>query len=159
MDLGATICTSRDPKCLLCPLSNSCEGLDTGEPGRFPVKPAKKPKPERRGQAYWIERAGSVWLVTRSAKGMLGGMRALPDDGWSAQTDGSGTAPLSGDWENLGAVKHIFTHASLTLEVLRIESCEPPAVEGDWWPIEQIEQAGLPTLFAKAMQLVQAQRG
>lgn len=163
MDLGATICTSRDPKCLLCPLSKSCEGLETGDPAQFPVKPAKKPKPQRHGQAYWIECDGPkgkhVWLVIRPARGMLGGMRALPDDGWSAQADGSGVTPFSNDWENIGAVRQVFTHAALTLEVLRLEARKPPAGEGEWWPIDRIEEAGLPTLFAKAARLALAQRG
>ncbi len=163
MDLGATICTSRDPRCMLCPLADGCDGRDTGDPAQFPAKAANKPKPERRGQAYWIERDGPrgkhVWLVTRPEKGMLGGMRALPDDGWSAQANGSGAAPLAGDWENLGAVRHVFTHASLTLELLQLETRDELSLDGEWWPIERIEEAGLPTLFAKAARLVLAQRG
>ena len=158
MDLGATICTARDPKCLLCPLADDCDARQHGDPARLPVKAPKKARPERKGRAFWIERDGAVWLVQRPAKGMLGGMRALPDDGWSAQADGSAAAPLDGDWENLGAVKHVFTHASLTLEVMRYRGEEAPPGEGEFWPLEQIEEAGLPTLFAKAAQLALAQR-
>ena len=40
MDLGATICTSRAPRCLLCPLAEECKGRTLG-PERFPVKPPK----------------------------------------------------------------------------------------------------------------------
>lgn len=156
MDLGATICTSRDPKCLLCPLAGQCEARGAGDPARLPVKAPKKPKPERRGRAFWIERKDAVWLVTRAGSGMLGGMRALPDDGWSAQRDGSGEAPLSGEGELLGAVQHIFTHASLTLEVIRLDG--EPKGAGEWWPIDQIQEAGLPTLFAKAARLALASR-
>src|SRR5690606_12080888 len=89
MDLGATICTPRDPKCLLCPVSAECEGRAQGDPARLPVKAAKKARPQRIGTAFWIERKGEVWLVRRPGRGMLGGMRALPDDGWSARADGS----------------------------------------------------------------------
>ncbi len=153
MDLGSQICTSKAPRCLLCPLSGPCEGRKTGEPERLPVKPPKKAKPERTGTAYWIERDRKVWLVTRSAAGMLGGMRALPDDGWSARMDGSDEAPITGDKEELGAVRHTFTHAHLTLKVLRIIAQEEPSGEGEWWPVEELENAGLPTLFAKAAQL------
>ena len=154
MDLGAQICTARDPKCLLCPLAGVCAGRAQGDPALLPVKAPKKPKPERRGRAYWIERGGSVWLVTRPGNGMLGGMRALPDDGWSAQADGSSKPPFPGAQIRLGAVKHVFTHASLTLELVRIEG--EPDGEGEWWPIERIVEAGLPTLFAKAARLVLA---
>lgn len=161
MDLGATICTAKAPRCLLCPLSARCEGRKAGEPERLPVKPAKKDKPERRGMAFWIERdlgeGAQVWLVTRPAKGMLGGMRALPDDGWTARSDGTGNAPLAGATRDLGAVRHGFTHANLTLRVVAIESDDPPPGEGEWWPLERLDEAGLPTLFAKAARLAMAE--
>ncbi|MEM8725613.1 MAG: A/G-specific adenine glycosylase, partial [Pseudomonadota bacterium] len=120
MDLGSSICTGKAPRCLLCPLSGACAGRKAGDPERLPVKPAKKAKPERRGTAYWIERDGHLWLVTRQGTGMLGGMRALPDNGWTARQDGSAEPPLPGEWEELGTVRHTFTHAHLTLSVVRM---------------------------------------
>ena len=120
----------------------------------------KKAKPERRGTAFWIERDGGqgreVWLVERPGTGMLGGMRALPDDGWTARRDGSGEPPFAAGWENLGAVRHVFTHAALTLEVRGASGCEAHDGNGRWWPIDSIEDAGLPTLFAKAARLALA---
>lgn len=158
MDLGAQTCTTRNPRCLLCPLSGDCAARKAGDPGRLPVKPAKKAVPERRGIAFWISRGqgAEVWLVTRPATQMLGGMRALPDDGWSAQGDGSGAAPLAGAWRSLGAVRHGFTHAHLTLEVQALETGDTPPGEGQWWPVERIADAGLATLFAKAAALALA---
>lgn len=162
MDLGATVCTSRTPRCLLCPLSADCEGRALGEPERFPVKAPKKAKPARRGRAFWIERDDRVWLVRRPGKGMLGGMRALPDDGWHSRGDGSGEGPLDGPWESAGKVGHVFTHFSLELNlaVYLGNQCDSlPAQEGEWWPLDRIGEAGLPTLFAKAAQLALAGTG
>lgn len=156
MDLGSQVCTSKAPRCLLCPLSQMCEGRKAGEPERLPVKPPKKAKPERRGRAFWIERDGQVWLVKRPGTGMLGGMRSLPDDGWSARKDGSGEQPVQGEMLSLGAVRHTFTHAHLTLELVRVEGSVKPEGEGEWWPIESLDAAGLPTLFAKAARLALA---
>ena len=160
MDLGAHVCTSRAPRCLLCPLRSACAGYAAGEPERLPVKPTKKAVPERRGTAFWVTRQGGggpeVWLITRPGTGMLGGMRALPDDGWSAQADGSGSLPFAGEWRELGAVRHGFTHASLTLRVIGCEAPMPPDGEGQWWPVGRIEEAGLATLFAKAARLALA---
>ncbi|AWW75236.1 A/G-specific adenine glycosylase [Erythrobacter sp. KY5] len=156
MDLGSQVCTTKAPRCLLCPLSEECEGRKAGEPERLPIKPQKKAKPERRGTAFWIERDAQVWLVTRPGTGMLGGMRALPDDGWSAREDGSGEAPIAGEAEQLGAVRHTFTHAHLTLSVMGIKATTAPPGDGEWWPTGEIEEAGLPTLFVKAARLALA---
>ncbi|RXZ65690.1 A/G-specific adenine glycosylase [Pelagerythrobacter rhizovicinus] len=150
MDLGATICTARDPRCLLCPLSARCEARRSGEPARFPVKTPKKAKPQRAGTVWWIVREGRVWLVRRPGRGMLGGMRALPDDGWSAGSDGSGEPPLAGEWREVGAVRHGFTHFDLDLRVMALGGAGEPPGEGEWWPVGELESAGLPTLFAKA---------
>ena len=154
MDLGATVCTARDPRCLLCPLARHCVGRAEGDPARYPVKAAKKAKPERRGTAFWIERSGAVWLVRRVGTAMLGGMRALPDDGWSAQADGSGVPPLPGAWEAAGAVRHVFTHATLDLTVLCYAGADAPGGDGEWWPLDRLDEAGLPTLYARAAQRV-----
>ena len=156
MDLGSSVCTAREPKFLLCPLAKSCKARATGDPARLPVKAPKKPKPLRRGRAFWIEREGEVWLVRREGKGMLGGMRALPDDGWSARADGTGEAPMPGTWESAGVVRHVFTHAALELSVVVQRNAPAPDAEGEWWPIDRIDDAGLPTLFAKAARLVLA---
>lgn len=158
MDLGSHVCTTRAPRCLLCPLAEACEGRAAGEPERLPVKPPKKAVPERRGTAFWITRGkgSEVWLVTRPGTGMLGGMRALPDDGWSAQADGSGDPPFAGAWQSIGAVRHGFTHASLTLEVRSVETRDDPPGAGQWWPVGTVGEAGLATLFAKAAQVALA---
>lgn len=158
MDLGATVCTPRKPRCLLCPLAGHC-GARAQEPERFPLKPAKAARRERQGRAFWIERDGAVWLVRRPGKGMLGGMRALPDDGWSAQADGSCPPPLAGEWRNAGTVGHVFTHFSLSLQLALYSGRDwtsLPAGEGEWWPVDRLEDAGLPTLFAKAARLALA---
>ena len=156
MDFGSSVCTAREPKCLLCPLAKACKARATGDPARLPVKAPKKPKPLRRGCAFWIEREGEVWLVRREGKGMLGGMRALPDDGWSARADGTGEAPMPGTWESAGVVRHVFTHAALELSVVVQRNAPAPDAQGEWWPIDRIDDAGLPTLFAKAARLVLA---
>lgn len=157
MDLGATICTPRDPKCLLCPVSGQCRALAQGCQAELPVKAPKKLRPTRSGTAFWIEREGRVWLVTRPPRGMLGGMRALPDDHWNARHDGTGDAPLPGAWRAGGLVRHTFTHFDLELGLAIYAGDKWSELEsGEWWPIAELEAAGLPTLFAKAARLALA---
>ena len=160
MDLGATVCTPRNPRCLLCPLAEGCAARRLGAE-QFPVKLPKAAKPQRRGRAFWIERAGTVWLVQRPGHGMLGGMRALPDDGWSARADGAADAPLAGDWQAGGTVRHGFTHFDLDLQLMLYSGGDWDRLAsetGEWWPLDRIDESGLPTLFAKVVRLALAQR-
>lgn len=159
MDLGAGICSVRNPSCMICPLFAHCAAGQAGSAEAYPVKPSKKAKPHRTGTAYWIQQANAVWLVTRGAKGMLGGMRALPDDGWSAQQDGDGVPPFDADWQILPqAVAHVFTHFTLSLNiaVTASVSAEIELGEGDYWLLKTLDKAGLPTLFLKAANTVMA---
>ncbi|HYI38821.1 MAG TPA: A/G-specific adenine glycosylase [Allosphingosinicella sp.] len=139
MDLGATICTPRSPDCGRCPLASRCAARAKGDPRAYPRKAARAPKPRREGIAYWLEHDGHVLLVRRPAKGLLGGMLALP-------TDGEG-APAEAQWLEAGSVDHVFTHFALNMKLLCADARERPS--GTWWPIERIGEAGLPTLFAK----------
>ncbi|MDE0946969.1 MAG: A/G-specific adenine glycosylase [Sphingobium sp.] len=152
MDLGATICTSRNPACGICPLRADCAAVLTADPAAFPVKAAKKAKPHRLGHAFWIERAdGHVWLVRRPDKGLLGGMRGLPGSAWNDAPDP--TPPFAGPWRRLEPpVAHVFTHFSLALTVhaIRVNQDHVPSGPGEWWPIDRLVEAGLPTLFVRA---------
>ena len=160
MDLGATICTVRAPQCLLCPLRGECVAHRLGKAEEFPRKVPKKEKPHRQGLVWWIEREdGHVWIERRADTRMLGGMAGLPGTDWDSRVghDVHGAPPLPGDWITLNQpVAHVFTHFRLTLTVqrLRAPSDAVPAGPGQWWPIDRIEQAGLPTLFAKVAKSV-----
>lgn len=155
MDLGSAICTARAPRCLACPLREHCAGFASGAPEAFPVKAQKTPRPQRFGTMFWAERDGKVLLVRRPAKGLLGGMRALPTGPWDASPPGLADAPFAAEWRMLDAgVRHGFTHFNLevALAAATIPS-QPDATQGEWWPIREIESAGLPTVFAKAARI------
>ena len=141
MDIGATICRPRQPRCAECPLRPDCAAHASGEPEAYPARRERKARPQRYGTVWWTEREGHVWLVRRPAKGLLGAMAALPGSDWTETP-----APVA----SVGTVRHVFTHFSLDLSVeLRAE----PAGEGWWQPLHTLEKAGLPTVFMKAAQV------
>lgn len=154
MDLGATLCTPRAPACPRCPIRFACAAAAQGAAERYPLKTAKPPKPQRYGTAFWLERDGAVLLIRRPPKGLLGGMRALPSGPWQAAPPGLAGAPIEARWRLLpGRVSHVFTHfrLELALAVAPLAQGRGDAPSGgEWWPIERLDSAGLPTLFAKA---------
>ncbi len=147
MDLGATICRPKSPDCLACPLQSGCAAFTSGEPERFPAPKRTKARPVRYGIAYWIERNRGVWLIRRAAKGMLGGMAALPGPEW-------GDAPLPAT-PVIGRVTHVFTHFRLELAVVLATEAEG---EGWWQPLDRLDTAGLPTLYRRAAEAVLSAR-
>ncbi len=156
MDLGSSLCGPRATQCLLCPLRPHCQATARGAPTAYPVKLAKKAKPHRFGTVFWLERDGNVLLVRRPAKGLLGGMRALPTGPWTDTPPGLNGAPLPGiDWQIAdGRITHVFTHFTLELSLAsgRAEGHEATA-DSEWWAINALDSAGLPTVFAKAVGL------
>jgi A/G-specific adenine glycosylase len=147
MDLGATVCRPKNPRCGECPLSPDCQAFASGNPEAFPVPRQKRQRPHRHGTAWWIERESTIWLVRRPAKGMLGGMAALSGPEWS---DSEPTGP------RLATVSHGFTHFTLDLHIVARTS--PPDANGWWQPLDRIGEAGLPTLYARAVDAVLARK-
>jgi A/G-specific adenine glycosylase len=142
MDLGATICRPRNPRCGECPLRAHCGAYSSGNPEAFPERRRRAERPHKYGVAYWIERDGHVWLVRRPAKGLLGAMAALPGNEWSDARP----AP-----QGIATVRHVFTHFSLDLTVL---PGSEPLGQGWWQPLDRLIEAGLPTLYRRAAELV-----
>jgi A/G-specific adenine glycosylase len=139
MDLGATICRPRRPLCEVCPLSGCCVAFRSGNAEAFPARKALRAKPVRYGVAHWVERDGAVWLVRRPARGLLGGMAALPGGEWSEEAPPAGPA--------FAAIRHVFSHFELRLAI--VASIDPSG-DGWWQPLETLEAAGLPALYRRA---------
>ncbi len=156
MDLGATLCTPKRPACALCPFNSDCEALAMADPELYPVKPAKKVKPVRRGAAFVaIDRNGAILLRRRADNGLLAGMSEVPTTDWTARRDGdtgAQAAPFSADWRSKGSIKHVFTHFELRLEVYRAEITASAPLESAWWsPPGEIDGEALPTVMKKAI--------
>ena len=160
MDLGATICTPRSPKCLLCPLAEPCAARRAGTPEAFPVKAKKRARPVRYGTFFWLESDDAVLLVRRPEKGLLGGMRALPTGPWADSPPGLADPPVEAEWTlRNAAIRHVFTHFELNAVLATATLARHiGAVEGEWWPIERLDEAGLPRLFAKAVEAMESDR-
>lgn len=157
MDLGATICTPKRPKCMLCPLKADCTALAAGDPEHYPVKAARAEKPLRQGAAFIAVRGdGAVLLRKRPATGLLGGMSEPPTSNWTSRQDGEPgieAAPFEAEWQPRSAIRHVFTHFELALSVYRADGIALSAPAGWWWSSPQeIPGEALPTVMKKAIE-------
>ncbi|WP_397408198.1 A/G-specific adenine glycosylase [Polaromonas sp.] len=158
MDLGATICTTRQPSCLLCPVQGLCLGLAGGTPERFPVKTRKLKRSAQSLALLWAEKAdGSVWLERRAAHGIWGGLYCFPV--FDSEEDLLGALPASLQ-SRLTAIQpfvHVLTHKDLRLSpmVLALSAREARSTRlpgtGAWFARDAWEALGLPAPIRKLL--------
>ena len=155
MDLGATICSPRRPRCVLCPWRACCAAAASGLAEELPARPTKPERPQRYGIAFWLTRPdGAVLLRRRPEKGLLGGMIEIPSTPWSAApwrlTEAVPVAPAAVEWSVLpGTVQHGFTHFQLELAVAAGKTDD--FGDGLWSPIDRFGEHALPTLMKKVV--------
>ena len=171
MDLGATICRPRQPRCMLCPWHEACLARQHGDPESFPRKSARREGKLRRGAAFvLLRRDGAVLVRDRKEAGLLGGMTEVPGSDWSADFDEGAAlsfAPrLSSEpclaWRRLeGHVRHVFTHFPLELSVFVANASDMagPPRGCRFLPRDEIASAAIPTLMRKVLAFAGALAG
>ncbi len=160
MDLGATICTPKNPACSLCPLNDDCAARRRGDQETFPRKAPKKIGVPRRGAAFVAVRGDQLLVRTRAAKGLLGGMTEVPNSDWLAGHEDAAAlaqAPAIAGvtrWRRkAGVVTHVFTHFPLELVVYTARlPARTRAPEGmRWAPIATLHGEALPKVMRKVI--------
>ncbi|MCL6637766.1 MAG: A/G-specific adenine glycosylase [Alicyclobacillus sp.] len=137
MELGATVCTPRQPRCSECPLRPGCQAAAAGRAEAFPLPVAPRVRPHVWVGALWIETPLGVVVQRRPERGLLARLWQLPNiEGepdevpdarrrfdllqtlWQ-QVWGAGCVPQPADWDCCAADRHEFTHRTWTVEVYR----------------------------------------
>lgn len=162
MDLGATVCTPRSPKCGLCPWRSSCAAHEKGKEEGYPKREKKKPKPVRYGTAFVaLDAHGRVLLRKRSETGLLAGMMGVPSPEWQEKSFSWAVdkkkAPIKAKWAVLSSnVHHVFTHFSLELRIAMAVIPAKPAeiLEGKWVRWQDCKDEALPSVMHKVLKLV-----
>ncbi len=177
MEVGATICTPRRPRCLLCPLASGCRAREEGDPERYPVA-RKRRAPERvRRVVAWVERDGRHLLFRRpGGEELLAGFWELP--WWEPAASGpksaldrpAARAAVEGDlgrryggrWqlgEAVGRARHSITYRAFELEVRRASVARGGEVvaegpEGRWFSAEELESVPTSSMVGKVLAAV-----
>ena len=162
MDLGATVCLPRRPRCMLCPIIEGCAAKAAGIEDSLPRKAPKAERPTRRGVAFWVtDPSGAVLLRRRPPKGLLGGMSEVPSTDWReaawGEAEARDAAPLATKWRALpGLVRHTFTHFHLELEVWagtasKNLDLEPLGMGARWVALDDLGNQALPSVMRKVV--------
>ena len=151
MDLGATICTPRNPACGICPWRGPCAARAAGTQSALPRKAPKKARPTRHGIAWIGRRADGAWLLERRPEtGLLGGTLGWPGTDWT-EGPAAGAPPAAAPWHEVGEVQHSFTHFHLILEIRTADlPAGTEAERGRFVGADAFDPAALPTLMRKA---------
>jgi A/G-specific adenine glycosylase len=160
MDLGATLCTRRNPDCPQCPLAAHCVARATGRQHALPA-PRKAAKRRQREVVLLLAHRddGSVWLARRQSRGIWGGLWSPPE--FSSLGDAEVLLPGAADGRQLPAVNHAFTHFDLRILPLlaatpagwdpaagRVAESDP----GLWYNPRDPARVGLPAPVASLLE-------
>jgi len=176
MELGATVCTPREPSCLLCPVRGHCRAFEEGQPEAYPDRASRATqRPVDLATCAVVARSAegerSTYVVKREADGLLGGLWEFP----TVELDGEesvGTA-LDGvfggslelpeargvDGREVGEVTHLLSHLRLSIDVRlrRLESVEPNlGAPGDvadrgagWLAVDELDAVPMSTAMRR----------
>lgn len=161
MDLGATVCGPRQPKCLLCPLADRCLGKAHGAPAELP----KLTRKIKRSAQAWVllmvrHPDGRFWLSRRPKTGIWAGLHAFV-----MQPSDEAREPAAAMCEALPTIKHVLTHRDFYLTPWRVffgdavfaESWAVQQGDGGWYSLEQALAMGLPKPVREQLELWQLQ--
>jgi A/G-specific adenine glycosylase len=158
MDLGATVCLAKAPRCAACPLQPLCAAHRQGRPEAYPVKSRRSKRGQRESWLVWLRHRGRSWLVRRGETGVWAGLWCLPQfdqvDSLQALCD-----RWPGEPEPLPPIEHALTHFDWTLyplvwywpERASVRGLQPQA-PGAWFTRAEALALGLPAPIRRLLQ-------
>ena len=149
MDLGATVCTTRNPSCMLCPVRADCRARLEGTIEDLPGKKPRRPRPV----------CSSTWMVQRDASGRIALVRRPPSGIWGGLwcfPEASDPGIQQKTFACLPPVAHEFTHFRLNMRFIQVtdEISERRVEDSDraWFKPEEALKLGLPRPIRQAIE-------
>lgn len=177
MELGALICTPKNPHCLLCPICSGCQAFDQGTQDKLPIK-KKKTKPLIKQMEVGIISQNNAWfLIKRAKKGLLSNMWAFPIVEATTIKGESINSYLKNIFPDLqepvliGQARHVFSHLIWEMDLYyydqpchlkeakspyQLSGQEDPEAfqKGLFLEASQIKSLALPIAFSKLIPII-----
>lgn len=152
MELGATVCTPKSPKCALCPAADFCLAYAAHTVDKLPVRLPKREKRVEERTVFLLECGGRLAIEKRAGQGLLSGLWQLPNVSGTLSTTAAieltaerGARPVQLCREVHKV--HVFTHIRWEMTGYHI-LCREPVGEFIWAEPEELETVyALPTAF------------
>ncbi len=144
MELGATVCLPKNPRCLVCPVGEHCQARREGRPDSLPIKTKPKKTISETRTLLWVERPGQILLWQRpQTSRLMPGFWELPEDAQLPDAN-----PL--------AVLAVFQHG-ITFHNYRFVVTQATAVDAgvcQWVHVDELSNLPLSTVARKARKSV-----
>ena len=167
MELGATVCTPRQPDCVSCPVGSMCLARrELPDPSVLPRKRPRKQRPHHHVAAGIVRRGDEVLIVQRPTDGLLGGLWEFP--GWISEEGAAREGFLRHETKRklgieirvgraFAAVRHAFSHFEMTLHgyhctYLGGEARHREGNDCRWIRLDQFEQYAFPRAHIKLIE-------
>ncbi len=156
MELGATVCVPRRPRCEACPVSAECDAFAAGVQDRVPLRAAAACVPTSKVMFALVESGGRVLLVRRPTRGLLAGLWSLPGgEAASAAELGRLVRDQTGldvaVQETIANVHHTFSHRRWSGRIVRARVRGGRAEGGRWFPPEELESVAMVPFHRRAL--------
>ena len=150
MDLGATICVPKNPRCLICPVMKLCQARQNGTQDQRPVKKLKKEVPHYVNAAGVVIERKRVLLAQRPSQGLLASMWEFPNGrvngdpakglSKALKTEYNLSLRVKRGQDSLGIVQHGYSHFSVTVHVFPCELISrPKGTNLKWVALKEME--------------------
>ena len=161
MDLGATLCLSRNPMCASCPVSAGCMAHAMGTQTDYPVKSKRLKRGTREHVWLLLQWRDQVWLERRPERGVWAGLWSLPEFE-SRQGFERASAGWPGHAQEMPSFVHVLTHLDWTLHPVcwtlpartgaaRLSQIVSPWPAGRWFGLAEALALGLPAPLRKLL--------
>jgi A/G-specific adenine glycosylase len=162
MELGATLCTPRAPKCLLCPVQKHCAAFAAGVAEKIPAPPQKKIRPIERRWTLAITHKNRWLIEQRPPRGRWASMwQFITIAADKAQPTAESLSQRLGlklcDLRPLGSLQHDLTHRRYEFQVLVCRAARAPAAlpkDRRWVGLDGLSDFPLPRPQLQVAQMI-----
>ena len=161
MELGALICTPKNPKCEECPVKALCKAYQTGTVSEYPVKEKKVKKVEENYYGIIIEKDHKIGMIKRPEEGLLANLWSVP---LLEATKWEEANFKDLEYVQFDSVNHIFTHKKWVMQpiaikwserleqYLQIAGIEPKEII--YFSEEELKEIPIATAFKKLLKVL-----